>query len=50
MPSAGGHQKAFSTCASHLTTITLFHGMVLFLYCVPKSESSWLIVKVGSAF
>uniref|UniRef100_A0A8D1EGL1 G-protein coupled receptors family 1 profile domain-containing protein n=1 Tax=Sus scrofa TaxID=9823 RepID=A0A8D1EGL1_PIG len=25
--------KAFSTCASHLTTITLFHGMVLFLYC-----------------
>nr|XP_010963294.2 olfactory receptor 5D13-like [Camelus bactrianus] len=50
MPSAGGRQKAFSTCASHLTAITIFHGMVLFLYCVPSSRNSWLIVKVGSAF
>uniref|UniRef100_A0A8D1MVM5 G-protein coupled receptors family 1 profile domain-containing protein n=1 Tax=Sus scrofa TaxID=9823 RepID=A0A8D1MVM5_PIG len=47
-PSAGGHQKAFSTSVSHLTAITLFHGTVLFLYCVPKSKNSWLIVKVGS--
>ncbi|XP_047625342.1 olfactory receptor 5D13-like [Phacochoerus africanus] len=49
-PSAGGHQKAFSTSVSHLTAITLFHGTVLFLYCVPKSKNSWLIVKVGSVF
>ncbi|XP_057582991.1 olfactory receptor 5D13-like [Hippopotamus amphibius kiboko] len=48
MPSAGGHQKAFSTCASHLTTITIFHGTVLFLYCVPSSKTSWLRVKLGS--
>lgn len=32
MPSAGGRQKAFSTCAFHLTTITIFHGTVLSLY------------------
>ncbi|XP_053415812.1 olfactory receptor 5D13-like [Nycticebus coucang] len=50
MPSAGGRQKAFSTCASHLTAITIFHGTVLFLYCVPNSKNSWLIVKVGSIF
>ncbi|XP_007996992.3 olfactory receptor 5D13-like [Chlorocebus sabaeus] len=50
MPSAVGRQKAFSTCASHLTAITIFHGTVLFLYCVPNSKNSWLIVKVGSVF
>ncbi|XP_070462887.1 olfactory receptor 5D13-like [Equus przewalskii] len=50
MPSTEGRQKAFSTCASHLTTITIFHGSVLFLYCVPNSRSSWLMVKVASVF
>ncbi|XP_047549524.1 olfactory receptor 5D13-like [Lutra lutra] len=50
MSSAGGRQKAFSTCASHLTAITIFHGTILFLYCVPNSQNSWLIVKVGSLF
>ncbi|XP_065801190.1 olfactory receptor 1165-like [Muntiacus reevesi] len=50
MPSAGGLRKAFSTCASHLTAITIFHGTVLFLYCVPNSKSSWLLVKVATVF
>ncbi|CAK7309209.1 Olfactory receptor 5D13 [Vulpes lagopus] len=50
MSSAGGRQKAFSTCASHLTAITIFHGTILFLYCVPNSQNSWLIVKIGSLF
>ncbi|XP_055278426.1 olfactory receptor 5D13-like [Moschus berezovskii] len=50
MPSTGGRHKAFSTCASHLTAITIFHGSILFLYCVPNSRSSWLMVKVGSVF
>ncbi|XP_040113648.1 olfactory receptor 5D13-like [Oryx dammah] len=50
MPSAGGRQKAFSTCASHLTAITMFHGTILFLYCVPRPKNSWLRVKVGSVF
>ncbi|XP_036981710.2 olfactory receptor 5D13-like [Artibeus jamaicensis] len=50
MPSTGGRHKAFSTCASHLTAITIFHGTILFLYCVPSSKSSWLMVKVASVF
>ncbi|XP_039080902.1 olfactory receptor 5D13-like [Hyaena hyaena] len=50
MPSTGGRHKAFSTCASHLTAITIFHGTILFLYCVPNSKSSWLMVKVASVF
>ena len=50
MPSTGGHHKPFSTCASHLTAITIFHGTILFLYCVPDSRSSWLMVKVASVF
>ncbi|XP_006772412.2 PREDICTED: olfactory receptor 5D13-like [Myotis davidii] len=50
MPLASGRQKAFSTCASHLTTITIFHGTLLFLYCVPNSKNSRLIIKVGSVF
>ncbi|XP_041578347.1 olfactory receptor 5D13-like [Vulpes lagopus] len=50
MPSTGGRHKVFSTCASHLTAITIFHGTILFLYCVPDSRSSWLMVKVASVF
>ncbi|XP_047393668.1 olfactory receptor 5D13-like [Sciurus carolinensis] len=50
MPSTGGHYKAFSTCASHLTTITSFHGTILFLYCVPTTKNSWLMIKVASVF
>ena len=50
MPSAAGLRKAFSTCASHLTAITIFHGTVLFLYCVPNSKISWLLVKVATVF
>ncbi|XP_064135161.1 olfactory receptor 5D13-like [Loxodonta africana] len=50
MPSNGGRQKIFSTYASHLTAIAIFHETVLFLYCVPHSKTSWLIVKVESVF
>ncbi|XP_062951125.1 olfactory receptor 5D13-like [Cynocephalus volans] len=50
IPSASGRQKTFSTCASHLTAITIFHGTILFLYCVPNPETSSLVVKVASVF
>ena len=48
--SAERRHKAFSTCASHLTAITIFHGTILFLYCVPNSKGSWVMVKWGSVF
>nr|XP_004667711.2 olfactory receptor 5D18-like [Jaculus jaculus] len=48
MPSKGGLQRAFSTCSSHLTAISIFHGIILLLYCVPSSKSSWLLVKVAT--
>ncbi|XP_047630166.1 olfactory receptor 5D16-like [Phacochoerus africanus] len=50
MHSVGGHRKVFSTCASHLTAITIFHGTILFLYCVPNSQNSRHTVKVASVF
>uniref|UniRef100_A0A8C6FVA0 Olfactory receptor n=1 Tax=Moschus moschiferus TaxID=68415 RepID=A0A8C6FVA0_MOSMO len=48
--SASGRGKAFSTCASHLTAITIFHGTILSLYCVPNSKNSRQTVKVASVF
>lgn len=50
IPCANGRQRTFSTCASHLTTITIFHGTILFLYCAPSPKTSWLSVKVASVF
>ncbi|XP_062951747.1 olfactory receptor 5D14 [Cynocephalus volans] len=48
--STSGRRKAFSTCASHLTVITIFHGTILSLYCVPNSKNSQQTVKVASIF
>ncbi|XP_059114863.1 olfactory receptor 5D13-like [Peromyscus eremicus] len=50
MPATGGRYKVFSTCASHLFTITIFHSMIISLYCIPTTKSSWLLVKVASVF
>ncbi|XP_062053447.1 LOW QUALITY PROTEIN: olfactory receptor 5D13-like [Lepus europaeus] len=50
MQSLAGRKKAFSTCASHLTSITIFHGTIMFLYWVPNSKHSWLMIKLGSVF
>nr|XP_023510743.1 olfactory receptor 5D18-like [Equus caballus] len=50
MHSASEHRKAFSTCASHMTAISIFHGTILFLYCVPNSKNSRHTVKVASVF
>ncbi|XP_072647005.1 olfactory receptor 9Q2-like [Canis lupus baileyi] len=32
IPSAGGRAKTFSTCASHLTAVSLFFGTLIFMY------------------
>ncbi|XP_055278496.1 olfactory receptor 10A3-like [Moschus berezovskii] len=40
MPLTTGRQKAFSTCASHLTSVTLFYGTASMTYLQPKSGYS----------
>ncbi|XP_002708953.3 olfactory receptor 5D13-like [Oryctolagus cuniculus] len=50
IPSASGRQKTFSTCASHLTAISIFHGTILFIYCAPNLKTSWLLVKMACMF
>ncbi|XP_070256170.1 olfactory receptor 6X1 [Myotis yumanensis] len=48
IPSAPGRQKAFSTCASHLTVVSLFYGAVVFMYLRPTAHSSFKMNKVVS--
>uniref|UniRef100_A0A8C6Y5W4 Olfactory receptor n=1 Tax=Naja naja TaxID=35670 RepID=A0A8C6Y5W4_NAJNA len=40
MHSAEGRYKAFSTCASHLTAVGIYHGTILFMYFRPSSSYS----------
>ncbi|XP_037696273.1 olfactory receptor 1052 [Choloepus didactylus] len=48
--SAAGRQKAFSTCASHLTAVTIFYGTLSFNYIQPTSQYSVEQEKVVSVF
>ncbi|MBZ3886060.1 Olfactory receptor 5L1 [Sciurus carolinensis] len=50
MYSAEGRCKGFSTCASHLTAIVIFHRTILFIYCHPSSGTSLDIDKVTTVF
>ncbi|XP_074838826.1 olfactory receptor 10A4-like [Carettochelys insculpta] len=40
LPSAEGRRKAFSTCSSHLTVVTVSYVMAIITYLVPKSGST----------
>ncbi|KAK7801535.1 hypothetical protein U0070_003760 [Myodes glareolus] len=48
--SVEGRRKAFSTCASHLTAVTLFYGSVAFSYIQPSSQYSMEQEKVSAVF
>ncbi|KAM6159111.1 olfactory receptor 8U3-like [Rhynchocyon petersi] len=48
--SAEGRYKAFSTCASHLTAVTIFYGTLIFMYLQPKSNHSLDTDKMASVF
>ncbi|XP_029435991.1 olfactory receptor 1052-like [Rhinatrema bivittatum] len=38
--SGEGRQKTFSTCASHITAVSLFYGTIAFMYLQPNSDYS----------
>nr|XP_003920426.2 olfactory receptor 502-like [Saimiri boliviensis boliviensis] len=50
MRSTEGRHKAFSTCTSHLTMVTVFYGTITFIYVMPKSSYSTDQNKVVSVF
>ncbi|XP_051822805.1 olfactory receptor 5B12-like [Antechinus flavipes] len=48
--STEGRQKAFSTCASHLTAVSIFYGTIMFMYLQPSSNHSMGSDKIVSVF
>ncbi|XP_073493735.1 olfactory receptor 5AS1-like [Phyllobates terribilis] len=46
--SSQGRQKAFSTCASHLTVVSVYYGTIMFMYLKPRSTYSPEIGKIMS--
>ncbi|MBZ3885893.1 Olfactory receptor 5B12 [Sciurus carolinensis] len=50
MHSSEGQKKAFSTCASHLTAVSIFYGTIIFMYLQPNSSHSMDTDKMASVF
>lgn len=48
--SAEGRRKGFSTCASHLTVVIIYHGTLICIYLRPSSGHSLDTDKVTSVF
>ncbi|XP_036732976.2 olfactory receptor 1013-like [Manis pentadactyla] len=48
--STQGRLKAFSTCSSHLTSVTLYYGSILYIYTHSRSSSSLERDKIISTF
>ncbi|XP_076970988.1 olfactory receptor 9G19-like, partial [Tamandua tetradactyla] len=48
--STQGRLKAFSTCGSHLTAVTLYYGSILFIYSRPSTSYALELDKVVSVF
>ncbi|KAM6158623.1 olfactory receptor 6M1-like [Rhynchocyon petersi] len=46
IPTAQGRQKAFSTCASHITVVSIAYGSNIFMYVRPSQSQSLNFDKV----
>jgi olfactory receptor len=50
LPSREGQKKAFSTCGSHLTVVSLFYCSVMIMYLSPTSEHEAGMQKLVTLF
>ncbi|CAM9437018.1 unnamed protein product [Rangifer tarandus platyrhynchus] len=50
MHSPEGRHKAFSTCGSHLTVVTMFYGTLFWMYLRPPSVASVEQTKIAAVF
>nr|XP_060639257.1 olfactory receptor 6N1-like [Anolis sagrei ordinatus] len=50
IPSTKGRQKAFSTCSSYLTIVTIFYGTLIMVYVLPKTDTQRELNKIFSVF
>ncbi|XP_019268099.1 olfactory receptor 1009-like [Panthera pardus] len=48
--SVDGRRKAFSTCSSHLTAVSILYGTLFFIYVRPRASLSLDLNKVVSVF
>ncbi|XP_075403731.1 olfactory receptor 5G9-like [Tenrec ecaudatus] len=48
--STEGRRKAFSTCSSHITAVSIFYGTLFFIYVRPQSIFSLELNKMVSVF
>ncbi|XP_043308748.1 olfactory receptor 6M1-like [Cervus elaphus] len=48
IPSAQGRQKAFSTCASHITVVSMAYGSNIFVYVRPNQNHSLEFDKIAT--
>ncbi|XP_050770497.1 olfactory receptor 11A1-like [Gymnogyps californianus] len=50
IPCSTGRQKAFSTCSSHLTVVSVFYGTLFVVYMLPRTALLRQLNKVFSFF
>ena len=48
--SSEGRKRAFSTCVSHITAVSVFYGTLLFVYLQPQTNRSLGADKMASVF
>ncbi|KAB0387954.1 hypothetical protein FD755_002910 [Muntiacus reevesi] len=50
LSSREARKKTFSTCASHLTVVTIYYGTIIFAYVHPPTKYNFTMGKVISVF